>query len=194
MVVKTVKGRRESEQADAFKRMRGPIRANAQSARRAYQAATEANPDTPMKEVQCMLAADSWEAITELRGFLKEKGWFNPPPKKSQLLNEPACAWLLAGAGNLCLQSKSMPALNKHVLRAAVQHWIENHFLFPVGGTDKDGVHHNLMEHVVTFVWAYYTDNQKPKVPAMTDVGRFMFTYIWRRQHQLLRCPCKFTT
>ena len=59
--------------------------------------------------------------------------------------------------------------------------------LTTVGGTDGGGNHHNFMEQFVTFVWAYYTEHQRPRVPAMTDVGRFLFTYVWRHQHNLLR-------
>ena len=43
------------------------------------------------------------------------------------------------------------------------------------------------MEMFVTFVWGYYTQNQLPKVPALTDVGRLLFTYMWRQQHALFR-------
>ena len=187
MAKKTVKKRAEAKETAKFKRMRSVIRANAVAARKAYAVATPADPDTPMQEVQNMLAADTWEAITEFRDILKAKGWFKAPPKNSQLLNEPACAWLTAGLHNLSLRSTHLPALNKHILRKGVQHWIENHFVFPVGGTDGGGNHHNFMEQFVTFVWAYYTEHQRPRVPAMTDVGRFLFTYVWRLQHNLLR-------
>ena len=139
-----------------------------------------------MTKVRSMLAADTWEAITELRDILKQKGWFDAPPKGSHLLNEPVCAWLLAGSSQINLKSTFLPTLHKHILRKVVQHWIENHFFFPVGGTGKDGVHHNFMEQMVVFVWAYYSENQRPKVPAMTNVGRFIFTYIWSHHHNLL--------
>ena len=187
MVRKTVAKRKKAKESARFKNMRSVIRANATAARKTYAVAAQAKPDTPMLQVQSMLAADTWEAIDELCDILKRKGWFNVPPRNSQLLNEPACAWLTAGISKLSLKSKFLSALNKHVLREAIQHWIEYHFVFPVGGTDQKGEHHNFMEQMVTFVWGFYTENQRPKVPAMTDVGRFLFTYIWRHQHPLLR-------
>ena len=183
---KTVKQRKRSKELGKFKTMRGPIRTNAVAARQAYVLAAQATPDTPLA-VESMVAADTWEAITELTDLLKTKGWFKAPPKTSMLLNEPACAWLTAGVAKVSLRSSFLPALNKHVLRKVVQAWISNHFVLPVGGTDKEGVHHNMMERFVTYTWAKYTMKQRPKVPAMTDVGRFLFTYIWRYQHTLMR-------
>ena len=74
------------------------------------------------------------------------------------------------------------------MLRKAIQRWIEVHFYIPVAGNDTaTNEHVNFMEMFVTYVWAYYTQHQEPKVPALTDVGRFTFTYIWRGQHALFR-------
>ena len=47
--------------------------------------------------------------------------------------------------------------------------------------------HINMMTYFATYVWAYYVEHQSPKVPALTNVGRFLFTYIWRHQHPLFR-------
>ena len=66
--------------------MRGVIRANVSATRKAYINAETANPDTPMTEVKIKLAADTWEAITELRDIFNQKGWFDAPPKGSHLL------------------------------------------------------------------------------------------------------------
>ena len=186
LVRKTIKARRVDRESAKFKSMRRPLKDDAVAARKAYVIAAAATPDTPMEAVQNMVAADTWEAITDLCDELKKQGWFKAPPKKSMLLQEPACAWLLAGIAAVNLRCKQLPALNKHVLRGCVQHWIENHYFLPVGGTDKDGVHSNFMEQFVTFIWAKYTVDQRPRVPAMTDVGRFLFTYIWRHQHPLM--------
>jgi len=51
----------------------------------------------------------------------------------------------------------------------------------------EDNEHVNFMEYFVVYVWAYYTQYQSPKIPALTNVGRFIFTYIWRHQHPLFR-------
>ena len=132
---------------------------------------------------------DSWEGVTSLTTLLLEKGWFQPPPKKSMLLMEPACAWLTAGRTNIDQRSKHLPALHKDVVRKGVQRWIELHFYIPCAGQtlEDDTVHANIMEPFVSFLWAYYTLHHRPKIPAFTDVGRFIFTYIWRRQHALFR-------
>ena len=122
-----------------------------------------------------------------MRDKLKEKGWFKAPPKNSMLLKEPACAWFTAGQNNVSQQSKFLPALHKDVLRKAVQTWFEIHFYLPVAGHDEESQHVNMMEFFVTYVWAYYSQNQQPKIPALTDIGRFTFTYIWRHQHPLFR-------
>ena len=103
------------------------------------------------------------------------------------LLREPACAWFSAGVGNVDHQSKDLSALHKDVLRKAVKRWIEVHFFLPVAGISTNGEHTNFMDMFVTFVWGYYTRNQSPRVPAFTDIGRFLFTYIWRNQHPLFR-------
>ena len=95
------------------------------------------------------------------------------------LLREPACAWFTAGTGPVRQQSIHLPALHKDVLRNAVKRWIELHFYLPVAGKNpSDNEHINMMEMFVTFVWGYYTENQRPKVSGFTDVGRFTFTYI----------------
>jgi len=187
LVRKTASARKKANETGKWKKMRSVLRDEAVAARKAYVLAAAATPATPSEAVESMVAADTWEAISELCDLLKSKGWFKAPSRNSMLLHEPACAWLLAGAAGVSLRCKHLPALNKHVLRRAVHHWIENHFILPVGGTDKDGVHHNIMEQFVTFIWANYTVKQRPRVPAMTDVGRFLFTYIWRHQHPLMR-------
>jgi hypothetical protein len=186
MVRKTAKARKKAKESAKFKKMRCVLRDDAVAARKAYVLAAQATPQTPGDAVESMVAADTWESITALCDVLKSKDWFTSPPKNSMLMHEPACAWLLAGVSAVSLRCKQLPALNKHVLRGAVQHWISHHYVLPVGGTGKDGEHYNIMELFVTFVWAWYTINQKPKVPAMTDLGRFLFTYIWRRQHPLM--------
>ena len=103
------------------------------------------------------------------------------------LRQEPACAWFTAGATEIVQSSKDLPALHKDVLRQGLKRWTEVHFFLPVGGITKEGNHVNIMEMFVTFVWGYYTQNQLPKVPALTDVGRLLFTYMWRQQHALFR-------
>ena len=120
---------------------------------------------------------------------LENLGWFKPPPKKSMLLREPACAWFLAGCKQVSQQSNFLPALEKNVLRLGVKRWIEVHFYLPVAGhmPGEANNHINMMKFFVTYVWAYYTQHQRPKVPALTNVGRFLFTYIWRHQHALFR-------
>ena len=131
--------------------------------------------------------SNSWEDVVSLKKLLVDKGWFKSPPKKSMLRREPACAWFTVGMAAVRQQSKDLPALHKDVLRKAVKRWIELHFFLPVGGYNSSAEHVNMMEMLVTFVWGYYTENQIPKVPAFTDVGRFTFTYIWRHQHALFR-------
>ena len=91
----------------------------------------------------------------------------------------------MAGTNPVLQQSKDLPALHKDILRKAVQEWIAVHFFLPVAGKFDGERHINIMEPFVTFVWAYYTQHQRPKVPTLTDVGRFLFTYIWRGQHPL---------
>ena len=103
------------------------------------------------------------------------------------LLRDPACAWFTAGRNKVSQQSNFLPSLHKDVLRKAVQEWFEVHFYLPVAGHDENNEHTNMMEMFVTFVWGYYTKHQRPKVPALTDAGRFTFTYIWRNQHPLFR-------
>ena len=146
--------------------------------------------------------------------LLKDKEWFKPVPSSSMLRREPACVWFTAGATEIVQSSKDLPALHKDVLRQALKRWTEVYFFLPVGGITKQGkiithngnkhtllhtlgyththTHHagdhvNIMEMFVTFVWGYYTQNQLPKVPALTDVGRLLFTYMWRQQHALFR-------
>ena len=123
-------------------------------------------------------------ALTEL---LKEKGWFKATSKSSVLRREPACAWFSAGAHDKCQSNKYLPALQNTVLRNAFKQWLVVHFYLPVAGHNKANEHVNLMEMFVTFVWGYYSQNQHPKIPALTDVGRLTFTYIWRMQHSLFR-------
>ena len=124
---------------------------------------------------------------------MKEKlealGWFKVPPRKSMLRRQPACAWFTAGTAQVTQQHKFLPCLDKTVLRNAVKRWIELHFYLPVAGDvpNEGNKHINFMEHFVTFVWGYYSVNQRPSVPAFTNVGRFLFTYIWRQQHALFR-------
>ena len=123
-----------------------------------------------------------------LKGLIFDKGWFGRPPKNSVLRKDPACAWLSAGTTEIDQRSKHLPALHKDVLRKALKTWIEIHFFIPVAGlTPKDDKHVNMMEYFVAFVWGYYTLHHKPVIPAFTDVGRFIFTYIWRNQHALFR-------
>jgi len=129
----------------------------------------------------------TWESLVQLQGKLETKGWFKPPPSRSMLRREPAVAWFTAGLSKNVQASKDLPALHKDVLRQALQRWTAVHFLLPVAGITKEGTHLNLMEMLITFVWGYYTQNQQPKVPALTDVGRFLFCYIWRHQHALFR-------
>ena len=73
------------------------------------------------------------------------------------------------------------------MLRNAFKQWLVVHFYLPVAGHNKANEHVNLMEMFVTFVWGYYSQHQHPKIPALTDVGRLTFTYIWRMQHSLFR-------
>jgi len=186
LVKKTARQRIEAKQTIKFKEMRRPIREESFAARQAYALATPAIPDTP-HAVTTMLDADTWEAIVQLTDLLEDKGWFKTPPKNSMLRREPACAWLVAGATAVSLRCSQLPALHKHVLRRAIQRWQARHFYLPVAGTDSAGIHRNYMKMFVTYVWAYYTCNQNPEVPALTDVGRFLFTYIWRHQHSLFR-------
>jgi len=135
---------------------------------------------------------NTWDSLVNLKELLHTKGWFKTPPKKSMLRQQPACAWLTAGRTDIDQRSKWLPALHKDVLRKAIKRWIEVHFFLPVAGfTLGDNTHVNMMEPFVTFVWAYYTLNHKPVIPALTDVGRFMFTYIWRSQHSLFRCALR---
>ena len=129
----------------------------------------------------------SWESLTVLLDCIKKKGWFDKPPAKSMLRNIPATAWFTAGATKHVQMCKVLPACHKDVLRKGLKRWTEVHFLLPCSGVTTDGRHLNIMEWFVTFVWAYYTQNQSPKVPALTDVGRFLFTYMWRNQHALFR-------
>ena len=119
---RTIKDRRKDEKNNAherFKALRAPIRSAAQAAREAYIRAREAQPDTP--EVAQMLRSKTWESLETLCVDLKAKGWFKPPPRKSMLLREPACAWFHAGLKDNCLHSKFFPSLNKDVVRKAVQ-------------------------------------------------------------------------
>ena len=193
---RTISNRRENKTQKRFKKKRQVIRSSAAAAREAYVQAREATPNTP--EVNTMLRSKTWESVVSMKNILADKGWFKPPPKKSMLLREPACAWYTAGKQPNCLRHKFLPSLNKDVLRNAVQEWVKVHFYLPVAGVNKDGQHTNLMEMFVTYVWGYYTQNQQPKVPALTNVGRFTFTYIWRKQHALTRyfpqvnCPGKW--
>ena len=105
------------------------------------------------------------------------------------LRREPACAWLTAGKTSIDQRHKYLPCLHKDILRKAIKKWIEVHFYPPCAGSDPEDpdIHINLMEPFVAFVWAFYTVNHKPAIPALTDVGRFIFTYIWRMQHPLMR-------
>ena len=105
------------------------------------------------------------------------------------LLRDPASAWLTAGETDIDQRHKHLPCVNKDVLMRAIQKWIELHFYPPCSGFDPEDedTHLNLMEPFVAFVWAFYTRNHKPTIPALTDVGRFIFTYIWRMQHPLMR-------
>ncbi len=182
---RTIKSRRADNTQKRFQEKRQVIRSSAAAAREAYVQAREATPDTP--EVSKMLRSKNWETVVSMRNELADKGWFDPPPKKSMLLREPACAWYTAGKQSNCLRHKFLPSLNKDVLRYAVQDWVKVHFYLPVAGVDKDGQHTNFMEMFVTYVWAFYTQKQQPKVPALTNEGRFTFTYIWRKQHALAR-------
>ena len=103
------------------------------------------------------------------------------------LWQEPAGAWFTVGVADVTQSSQHLPALHKDVLRYAVKRYIETHFFLPVAGHNSDNEHINIMKMFVTFVWGYYTEYQRPKVPAMTNVGRFNFTYIWRHQNALFR-------
>ena len=182
---RTIKSRREDGTQARFQERREPIRSSAAAARAAYVEAREATPDTP--DVREMLRSKNWETVVSMKNTLEEKGWFNPPQKKSIPLCEPACAWYTAGKQPNSLRHKFLPCLHKDVVRNAVQDWVKVHFYLPVAGINKQDQHKNFMEMFVTFVWGFYTQNQKPKVPALTNVGRFTFTYIWRKQHDLVR-------
>ena len=130
-----------------------------------------------------------WNDVVALKLKLQDLGWFKPPPKKSMLRSEPACAWFGAGVSQVNQQGKYLPALEKTVLRIAIKRFIGLHFYLPVAGhmPGEANIHVNMMSFFVTWIWAYYTQHQKPKVPAFTNVGRFLFTYIWRNQHLLFR-------
>ena len=186
MLRQTVKARRASKNDKVFQTMRQAIRTSAAAARAAYVKAAQSQPGTP--EVTEILQDNKWDSVLDLTTTLKDRGWFDPPPKKSLLRREPACAWFTAGKTEINQKSKDLPALHKDVLRKALKRWIELYFYLPVAGfAPNDDKHINMMEYFVTFVWAYYTENQRPKIPAFTDVGRFIFTYIWRHQHALFR-------
>ena len=133
--------------------------------------------------------SNDWNEVVVLKMKLQDLGWFKAPPKKSMLRSEPACAWFGVGMTHVNQQSKFLPALEKNVLRVAVKRFIGLHFYLPVAGhmPGEANNHVNMMPFFVTFVWAYYTEHQTPKVPAFTNVGRLLFTYIWRNQHPLFR-------
>ena len=135
------------------------------------------------------LQSKSWETLVALTTKIADLGWFTPPPKKSMLRLEPACAWFTAGIAQVSQESKVLSALQRSVLRAACKRWIEVHFYLPVAGhmPGESNKHINMMRFFVTYVWAYYSHHQRPKVPAFTNVGRFIFTYIWSKQHALFR-------
>ena len=75
-----------------------------------------------------------WNALAALKTKLEQLGWFKPPPKKSMLRGEPACAWFTAGSNRVNQQSQHLPTLEKTVLRHAVKRFIELHFYIPVAG------------------------------------------------------------
>ena len=79
--------------------------------------------------------------------------------------------------------------LNVYLLRNSIKKWIDLHFYPSCAAPDPDDdmIVIDLMENFVAFVWADYTANHKPVIPALTNVGRFIFTYIWRMQHSLMR-------
>jgi hypothetical protein len=110
------------------------------------------------------------------------------PPKTSELRREPACAWLTAGKTGIDQRCNHLPCLHKDVLRKAIKTWIAVHFFPPCSGADPadPNAKLNFMEHFTAFVWAHYTMHHKPKIPALTNVGRFIFAYMWRMQHPLM--------
>ena len=124
-----------------------------------------------------------------LTTLLKSRGWYKLAPKNSELRRDPACAWLTAGKTAIDQRSEYLPCLHKDVLRKAVKTWIAVHFFPPCSGQDPEDptvLDMNMMEPCVAFIWAYYTMHHRPKIPALTDVGRFIFAYIWRMQHNLM--------
>ena len=132
--------------------------------------------------------SNTWDDVMRLTELLHEKGWFERPGKNSMLTKDPACAWFSAGRTDIDQRSKHLPALHKDVLRTTVKKWIEVHFYLPVAGlTPEDDKHVNFMEPFVAFVWGDYTLKHQPVIPAFTDLGRFIFTYIWIHQHDLFR-------
>ena len=133
------------------------------------------------------MQSKTWESLVALVATLKKKGWFEKPSSKSMLRRVPATAWFTAGATKYDQTSKELPGVHKDVLRKGVQRWTAVHFFLPVGGITNKGEHVNFMEEFITFVWAWYVKNQSPKVPALTDIGRFLFTYMWRNQHVIFR-------
>ena len=207
----TIKNRKNTDGAHAkFKEFRDPIRVSAAAARVAYARAAAAQPDTPVVYVTHMLEVcrfhhapvvccfassprtpheqqNTWESVVALTTLLKDKGWFKSPPKKSMLRRDPACAWFTAGTHDNCERSPYLPSLHKVVLRDGLKRWLHVHFYYPVAGYNDEKEHVNIMEMFVAFVWGHYTQNQLPRVPAFTDVGRLTFTYIWRHQHALYR-------
>ena len=132
---------------------------------------------------------NSWEGVLGLTQLLQDKGWYTSPPANSMLLREPACAWLTAGKTGIDQRHKTLPCLHKDIARKAIHKWIEFHFYPPCAGLvpGDDTRQLNLMEHFCAFFWAYYTLHHKPCIPALTDVGRFIFTYMWQKQHSLMR-------
>ena len=125
----------------------------------------------------------------ELKHHLCDKGWYDSPPSNSMLLLEPACAWMSAGVTDIDQRHKYLPCLNKDIARKAIHKWIELYFYPPCAGLNPSDhtIVLDLMEHFVAFFWAYYIANHKPVIPTLTNVGRFMFTYMWRMQHSLMR-------
>ena len=121
--------------------------------------------------------------------LLRDKGWYDDPPSNSMLRLEPACAWMTAGVTGIDQRHAYLPCLHKDLLRNSIKKWIDLHFYPPCAAPDPDDemIVIDLMENFVAFVWADYTANHKPVIPALTNVGRFIFTYIWRKQHSLMR-------
>ena len=144
---------------------------------------------SPGTNVTFACTQDGWRGVDELTHLLRDKGWFHSPPSNSHLLKEPACAWLTADKTGIDQRHKYLPCLNKDVTRKSIQKWIELHLFPPCAGVDPDDptITIDLMENFVAFFWADYTVNHKPVIPALTNVGRFLFTYIWRSQHSLMR-------